>query len=134
MLGIRSAFERYPHDRRAGFVKLHLLLDENLPDGLSHALGEPCTHAIELGNQPTDETLWRHAQREGCVILTKDVDFFNKLAMQGAPPKVVWIRTGNMRRTELVAFLAHQWPRIRRLLDHADLVEVHRDRLESIKF
>ena len=115
-------------------MKSHLLIDENLPAHLAEALGEIGLAATELGDQPTDEALWQFARREGLVILTKDADFFDKLVVQGAPPKIVWLRTGNMRRADLVAFLAQQWPRIRTLLDQADLVEVHADRIEAIKF
>lgn len=115
-------------------MKLCLLIDENLPAELAEALGERGLAATELGAQPSDETLWQYARKEGAVILTKDADFFDRLAMCGAPPKVVWVRTGNMRRADLVALLTKQWVKIQVLLDRADLVEVHRDRLEAIKF
>lgn len=115
-------------------MKLNLLIDENLPAGLAEALGEHGFAATELGEQPPDEALWQFARREGSIILTKDADFFDKLAMQGAPPKIVWVRTGNMRRVDLIAFLVQQWQRIRALLVQADMVVVHRDRLETMKF
>lgn len=115
-------------------MKLALLIDENLPAGLAEALGESCMHATALSDQPTDDELWLYARREGLIILTRDADFFDKLTLEGAPPKVVWFRTGNMRRAELEAFVAQRWSRIRTLLDRADLVEVHMDRLEAIKF
>lgn len=115
-------------------MKPRFLIDENLPDDLADALGAECGHAIKLGERPTDDALWQYAQREDRVILTKDADFFNKLTLHGSPPKVIWIRTGNMRRIELIAFMVQQWPIIRGLLDQADLVEVHRDRIEAIRF
>ena len=70
-------------------MKWQLLIDENLPAGLADALGCPCLPAGELGEQPTEEAIWQRARREGYIILTKDADFFDKLAMHGAPPKVV---------------------------------------------
>jgi predicted nuclease of predicted toxin-antitoxin system len=115
-------------------MKPRLLIDENLPAGLAEAVGGLTLHATDVGPRLTDEELWEWAKREGCVIVTKDADFFDKLALCGAPPKVVWIRTGNMCRIDLVAFLAQRWARIQTLLDQAELVEVHKDRLEALKF
>lgn len=134
MPGIRPAVKRFAHDGRAGFVKLRLLIDENLPADLAKALGETCVHAVEVASQPTDEMVWEYARREGCVIVTKDADFFDRLALSGAPPKVVWLRTGNMRRADLEAFMARHWAKVREMLSDADLVEIHADRIESIKF
>ena len=68
------------------------------------------------------------------MILTKDADFFDRLSLEGAPPKVVWVRVGNVRRSELEARLVMQWPAIVAMLSTADLVELHADRLEAVSF
>ena len=78
--------------------------------------------------------IWDHGRRDGWTLLTKDTDFFERLALEGPPPKVIWLRTGNLRRADLETMLVNLWPRITSLLDSADLVEVHADRVESIKF
>jgi len=113
---------------------IRVLIDENLPATLALKLGCECLHATDLASQPTDKTLWDHARRENWTLLTKDADFFEQLAINGAPPKVVWLRTGNLRRAELEAMLARRWPQITTLLNTADLVEVHTDYLEGIAF
>ncbi len=91
-------------------------------------------HATELGSQPTDRFLWDYARREDFTLLTKDTDFFEQLALEGAPPKVIWLRTGNLRRAELENMLLRLWPQIIGVLQTADLVEVHIDRIEGISF
>jgi len=113
---------------------IRLLIDENLPATLATKLGCPCLHATDLGEQPTDKQLWDHGRREGWTLLTKDADFFERLALEGAPPKVIWLRTGNLRRIELETILMRLWPQISALLVSVDLVEVHGDRLEGIAF
>lgn len=113
---------------------IRFLIDENLPATLATSLPVPCMHATDLGGQPTDDALWEYARREGWVILTKDADFFDRLTLQGPPPKVVWMRTGNLRRAAQDALMAARMPHLLRLLTEADLVEVHDDRLESFKF
>lgn len=110
------------------------LIDENLPAGLASLIGSGCKHAIELGGQVSDQALWEYARANDLVLLTKDADFFEKLVIHGSPPRVIWVRTGNLRRTELENLLRRQWPRIVSLLEGADLIEVHETKLEAIKF
>ena len=110
-----------------------ILVDENLPADLERIVGPECTHATELGNQPTDDELWTYAAEQKLVILTKDADFFDRLIVHGSPPQIVWVRTGNMRRIDLHDLLERVWPKVLGLLENADLVEIHEDRLEAIK-
>jgi predicted nuclease of predicted toxin-antitoxin system len=113
---------------------IRLLIDENLPPALATKLGCPCLPVTVLGEQPTDRCIWDYGRREGWTLLTKDADFFEQLALEGPPPKVIWLRTGNLRRADLEAMLLRLWPRIASLLETADLVEVHADRIEGITF
>ena len=111
-----------------------LLIDENLPAGLIRIVGAGGVHATALGAQLTDEALWLHARQKNLVILTRDADFFDKLVIHGTPPKVVWLRTGNLRRVELEALVARSWPKVQVLLEVSDLIEIHLERLEALKF
>jgi predicted nuclease of predicted toxin-antitoxin system len=113
---------------------IRFLIDENLPGTLAARLSVPCMHATDLEERPTDEALWVFAKSEDWIILTKDADFFDRLALQGPPPKVVWLRTGNRRRHAQDDFIAARMAMIIQLLGEADLVEVHEDRLETFTF
>jgi predicted nuclease of predicted toxin-antitoxin system len=110
------------------------LIDENLPRNLLAIVGPASVHATDIGERKSDIQLWTYAKEHGFVILTKDADFFNQLAVEGAPPKVVWIRTGNLRRGELEALIARNWPRVHSALDGADLIEIHTNRIETLTF
>lgn len=110
-----------------------LLIDENLPDSLARRLPVECLHATDLGEQPTDSQLWEHARKRGFVILTRDADFFDRIMLHGPPPKVVWVRLGNMRRAELEDRLVASWPKICRMLAEADLLQMHPSALEAVK-
>ena len=65
------------------------------------------------------------------MILTRDTDFFDRLMLEGPPPKVIWVRLGNIRRRDLESMLLRLWPKISELLVEADLVEVHAHALET---
>lgn len=110
----------------------HLLIDENLPASLAAALPVPSSHATDLGIQPSDQQLWKHCRERDWTVLTRDTDFFDMIMLHGPPPKIVWIRLGNIRKAELHAKLIREWDAIRELLTQADLVEVHPDSLEGI--
>jgi predicted nuclease of predicted toxin-antitoxin system len=111
----------------------HLLIDENLPASLAVILPVSCSHATDLGIQPSDHSIWLHARHDDWVILTRDTDFFDRIILHGPPPKVIWVRLGNMRRTALEIHLLQLWPSIISLLESADLVEVHPHALEAVK-
>lgn len=82
------------------------LIDENLPEKLILILGSAAVHSTQLGARLSDHDLWLYARERNGVIVTKDADFFERLAVEGTPPKVVWIRTGSLRRIELETLLA----------------------------
>lgn len=78
---------------------MKLLLDENLPPALATALGSVYpgsahVHQCGLGSAG-DAVIWAFAREQRFVIATKDADYEELSMMEGAPPKVIWLRTGN---------------------------------------
>jgi predicted nuclease of predicted toxin-antitoxin system len=108
-------------------------IDENLPAALAAKRNCPCIHAAALGEQATDKSIGDNGRREGWTLLTKGTEFFDRLALEGPPPKVIWLRAGNLRRANLETRLVNLWPRITALSEITDLVEIHTDWNESIK-
>ena len=109
----------------------HLLVDENLPASLLDHLPIDGSHASKIGERPTDLQLWRHARKNNWVILTRDTDFFDRLMLEGPPPKVIWVRLGNIRKRDLERTLLQLWPKITEQLMEADLIEIHPHALET---
>jgi len=106
-----------------------LFVDENLPRSLCARLGMVATHATDHGERLTDEQIWERSRAADEIVLTQDADFFDRIILDGPPPQVVWVRTGNMRRCDLEDLLVRLWPDVDRLLASCALVEVHRDRV-----
>jgi predicted nuclease of predicted toxin-antitoxin system len=44
-------------------------------------------------------------KRIGFVIITKDDDFEQTSVLLGHPPKVIWVRLGNCRTSDVVALI-----------------------------
>ena len=87
---------------------MKLIFDQNLSRHLVAALGglfPDSSHTSLLGlAEETDSEIRRHAGAGDFVLVTKDADFRQLSLVLGAPPKVVWIRSGNVS-TEAVATL-----------------------------
>lgn len=88
---------------------MKLLLDHNLSPRLVAKLSPVFAgirHVREENLQSaSDNEVWEFALRNGCVIVSKDSDFHQLAFLHGPPPKVIWIRLGNCRTSEIEALL-----------------------------
>jgi predicted nuclease of predicted toxin-antitoxin system len=107
------------------------LIDENLPKDIW--TGISAIHVTDLGDRKTDTEIWDHAKAQGFVIVTKDTDFYDRILLEGEPPKVVWIRIGNMRRKQFETFILNVWKDVEKHLDNHALIEVYEGYIEGIK-
>ena len=112
---------------------IRLLIDENLPATLAGVLPVECHHATHFGDQLTDLELWSIAREQNLIILTRDADFFDRIILEGPPPKVIWVRLGNLRRKDLEKTLLDRWAAIESCLESADLVEIHPASIETFR-
>jgi predicted nuclease of predicted toxin-antitoxin system len=53
----------------------------------------------------SDRKLREYAGRDGFVHVTQDADFRDHGAVLGAPPVVIWLRLGNVRKEAVLATL-----------------------------
>ena len=100
---------------------MSLLVDNQLPVALARFLsanGWECCHVADVGlDAVSDSIIWQYAKERGMTIITKDEDFQFLANRQGSiPPKVVWVRLGNCRKTELLDTFAKLIPSLRELL------------------
>jgi len=52
-----------------------------------------------------DFEIWEFAKKNGLVIVTQDSDFNDLNSLYGFPPKIIWIRTGNLKTMEIADIL-----------------------------
>src|SRR5262245_52088596 len=83
-------------------------IDAQLPPALAEWLrrehGADAVHVQQLGLlNAGDSDIFAAARsaQTAIVVITKDDDFAKLLDRQGAPPKVVWLRCGNVTNREL---------------------------------
>jgi predicted nuclease of predicted toxin-antitoxin system len=85
-----------------------ILLNENLPASLVATLetaGLEAVHVRDLGLQgQPDGDIWRRAQAEGLVIMTKDLDYLDLVVATGSG-RVAVLALGNAGNRELKEFV-----------------------------
>jgi predicted nuclease of predicted toxin-antitoxin system len=106
-----------------------LLFDENLSFRLVGAISPQFPNARHLRDvglaRASDGAIWDFAKQEGLTIVTFDSDFYERSLLEGWPPKVIWLRTGNTTTATIRALLLSRAPDIAAFLsdrDHACLV------------
>ncbi len=111
---------------------MKLLLDANISWRLVkmlHEKGIDCIH-VEQTTLPvpaSDRSIWEYALNENLVIVTNDEDFLNMSNLYGFPPKVILIKTGNMRTAYLVDLIGKHYSTITEFANAADagLLEIY---------
>lgn len=95
---------------------MKLLFDQNLPPKLVEALAEQypgSEHVRNLALASADDLeVWNYARVHGFVIASKDSDFHQRSFVEGAPPKVVWLRIGNCTTSKVEQVLRAYWASI----------------------
>jgi predicted nuclease of predicted toxin-antitoxin system len=98
---------------------MKILLDANISwkliNKLKPVFGE-CAHVDLIGiDVPAEDIdIWNYALDNGYIIITKDNDFVGLLELNGFPPKVVLLKTGNNSSQALMELLENVKPMYRR--------------------
>ena len=60
----------------------------------------------ELGlENATDREIWEYAKENNYSVVTFDADFYDMSNLYGHPPRIIWLRTGNRRTSDLAELL-----------------------------
>jgi predicted nuclease of predicted toxin-antitoxin system len=109
------------------------LIDVNLPYRFALWKGEDYVHQYDINDESTDSEIWEYARERSLTIVTKDADFSNRVIRYAPPPKVIHIRTGNLKMQEFFVFINGIWLEVCSLSERHKLVNVFRDRIEAIE-
>lgn len=73
-----------------------------------------------LINEP-DRKIWEFAKHENLIIVTQDSDFNVLTALYGFPPKIIWVRSGNLKTDEIADLLIKNQKAIQDFLKDGNL-------------
>ncbi len=89
------------------------------------------THFHE-GHLLQDSQIAKIALDENRIIVTKDSDFPDSFFLKGPPPRLVYLRLGNVRNRGLSAFSEVRWALIEGLLaEDSGMIVVNKEQLIS---
>ncbi|MHC1778377.1 MAG: DUF5615 family PIN-like protein [Lentimicrobium sp.] len=84
---------------------MKLLFDQNISFRIIGQLPEEFSSSTSVKKvyllNATDKEVWDYAKKNGYVIVTQDSDFNDLSFLYGAPPKIIWIRSGNLKTSEI---------------------------------
>ena len=90
---------------------MKILFDEQLSFKLVRKLQDifpGSKHVKDLSLEREDDfKIWDFARKNDFVIATKDSDFIDIANVQGHPPFVIWLRTGNVSVIETEKHIRH---------------------------
>lgn len=85
---------------------MKLLLDENISYRILNSLTSIFPGSIHVGKEDSiksDVEIFQFAKRNDFTILTFDEDFYDLQLMKGFPPKIIWLRVGNLSNLSLLS-------------------------------
>jgi predicted nuclease of predicted toxin-antitoxin system len=85
-------------------AKPKLIADENISWRIKRLLPDDLilpANEIPVANRKTDKFIWEFAKDNDMDILTFDEDFVELHNLYGHPPKIIWLRMGNVTTPEI---------------------------------
>ena len=103
---------------------MKLLFDQNISFRIEKTLSQKFAdskHVSSLGIMNSkDIDIWNYAKKEWFVVVTFDSDFYDLSLINGCPPKIIWIRKGNLTTNSIGKTLEETHLIIRNFIENID--------------
>jgi predicted nuclease of predicted toxin-antitoxin system len=107
---------------------MRLLFDQNISFRITKKIQSyfsDCQHVSDCNlNDCEDPDIWKFAKDNEFAIVTFDSDFYDISIINGHPPKIIWIRSGNLTTNEFVQLLIDNQSAIISFLDKDDFKDI----------
>jgi len=99
---------------------MRFLFDQNISHRILKLIPEEFTDSTSVKNEglinAPDLEIWEFAKTNNYIIVTQDSDFNEWNSLYGFPPKIVWIRTGNLKTQSIVEVLVEYLDEIKKFI------------------
>lgn len=101
-----------------------LLFDNNISHRVIPRIADifpDATHVMtEELDEASDTEVWEFAKQYRYTIVTKDSDFNDMAVFKGTPPKIIWIKIGNCKVSDIEIILKVNEKVIKLFLDEPE--------------
>ena len=106
---------------------MRLLFDQNISYRILKKLPKSFNDCIQLNQvglqNCSDSEIWNYAHDNNFVIVTFDSDFYDMSLLSTSPPKIIWLKTGNLTTQELTELLVANEISIKDFIDNPEMGE-----------
>ena len=115
---------------------MKFIVDAQLPKSLSDFLitrGFDSIHTLALpnANATQDTEILELCVREDRIVITKDNDFLESYLLLGKPKQLIFVRTGNIRNSELLNLFERNIDSLISILNNYTLIEINKEEIIS---
>jgi predicted nuclease of predicted toxin-antitoxin system len=104
---------------------MKLLFDQNISHRILRQLPEKFKGSSSVKNEgllnASDKQIYDFARLHNFIIVTQDADFHDLNIILGFPPKIIWIRRGNLKTVEIADILSYHYDKLVNFADNKDL-------------
>ena len=119
---------------------MKLLFDQNISPRIvrqieTYFLGSKQVRHVGL-EDASDEEIFNYAKRNNFSVVTFDSDFVDLNVIRGIPPKIIWLKTGNLTTKSISELLRKNILAIHKFLesDGEEILEIIKSPSASIAF
>lgn len=110
---------------------MKFLIDAQLPRKLAHYLvsqGFDALHTLDLpnGNASTDNEINEISLRDNRIVISKDVDFYDRFWQKLEPYKLIYLTTGNIPTKKLIEIFENNLSVIIENISFYSVIEINR--------
>lgn len=108
------------------------ILDENLPSTVPLWNNKKFIHVLQISDIFSDTDIWQYAITNNLIIITKDADFYNRYLSSAKSPKVIWFRTGNLKKKAFYQFVERVWHETEIMVQSSSFVIISEEKMEGL--
>lgn len=108
------------------------IIDENLPSSITTWNNERFIHVLAISEEFTDSDIWQYALENSLMIITKNADFYYRFLSSLVAPKIIWIKTGNIKKRDFYRFVSNVWNEVEAMLKLSSFVIIDEDQIEGL--
>ena len=117
---------------------MKFIVDAQLPKTLANALREKgfdVIHTSELpdGNDTTDDEINQLSLAELRIVISKDADFYDSFTAKKEPYKLLHVKTGNIKNSQLIELFDKNSELIIKELNEGSVVQISQNYIIKIQ-